>query len=52
VLDISTDSSSHMPVGRVKVHRDMLVYVKYRAITDEVFAFSAEDYNTVENKDG
>ena len=52
VLDISTDSSSHMPVGRVKVHRDMLVYVQYRPNTDEVFAFSAEDYNTVENKDG
>ena len=52
VLDISTDSSCHMPVGRVKVHRDMLVYVKYRPDTDEVFAFSAEDYNTVENKDG
>lgn len=49
VLDISAEAGSQMPAGYVTVHRDMKVYVRYFPNTDEVFAFSAEDYNTEES---
>ncbi len=48
ILDISCDAGSQMPAGYKEVHRDMLVFVQYFPGTNEVFAFSAEDYNTEE----
>lgn len=48
ILDISCDAGSQMPAGYKEVHRDMNVFVQYFPGTNEVFAFSAEDYNTEE----
>ena len=48
ILDISSDSGCQMPAGYKEVHRDMKVFVQYLPGTNEVFAFSAEDYNTEE----
>lgn len=48
VLDASANAGSQMPAGFVEVHRDMKIYVKVNAQSNEIFAFSVLDYNTVE----
>ena len=49
ILDISADAGSQMPAGYEEVHRDMYVFVQYLPGSNEVFAFSVEDYNTEES---
>ena len=45
VLDMSADARFLMPNGTHTEHRDMKVYVKHDPASNELFAFSEEDYN-------
>lgn len=49
ILDLSADASYYMPTGYTTVQRNLKLYVVYLPGTNEVFAFTLEDYNTEES---